>query len=49
MLPESQANIGLRGELRIYLSLRKRILAELPNIDQDTLADTLEGLSLIHI
>jgi hypothetical protein len=45
MRPESLANIKLRGELRIYLSLRKRVLAELPNIDQETLADTLEGIT----
>ena len=45
MRPESLANIKLRGELRIYLSLRKRILAELPDIDQETLADTLEGIT----
>ena len=45
MRPASQANIELRGELGIYLSLRNRILAELPNIDQETLADTLEGIT----
>ena len=45
MRPEFQANIELRGELRNYLALRERILAELPNIDQETLADNLEGIT----
>ena len=36
---------ALLGELRTYRSLRERLLAELPGIDAETLADTLEGIT----
>ena len=33
----------IRTEARNYANLRQRLIAEVPNIDCDTLADTLEG------
>ena len=45
MRSEPRANCQLGGELRNYLSLRQGLLTELPDIDQETLADTLEGIT----
>jgi hypothetical protein len=38
----------LTGELRIYAILRERLRAEMPDLDQETLADTLEGMTTLH-
>ena len=38
----------LTGELRIYTFLRERLLAEMPDLDEETLADTLEGMTTLH-
>ncbi len=35
----------LRFEIRKYAYLRDRLLAEIPDLDEDTLADTLEGIT----
>ena len=35
----------LAAELRDYSSLRARLLAEIPDLDAETLADTLEGIT----
>ena len=35
----------LAAELRDYSSFRARILAEIPDLDAETLADTLEGIT----
>ena len=37
--------VSLAGELRNYASLRERLLAEIPDLDAETLADTLEGIT----
>jgi hypothetical protein len=42
---EPRANFQLGGELRNYLHLRQGLLTGLPDIDQETLADTLEGIT----
>ena len=35
----------LAAELRDYSSLRARFLADIPDLDEETLADTLEGIT----
>ena len=42
---QSEDHQALLGKLRTYRSLRERLLAELPGIDAETLADTLEGIT----
>jgi hypothetical protein len=36
---------ALKSELKSYAILRTRLLAEIPDLDAETLADTLEGLT----
>lgn len=38
----------LSGEVQVYTLLRQRLLAELPDLDEETLSDTLEGLTNLH-
>lgn len=38
----------LSGEVHIYALLRQRLLAELPDLDEETLSDTLEGMTNLH-
>ena len=45
MHPTVPDSVSLRSELRSYAYLRERLLAEIPDIDSETLADTLEGIT----
>ena len=38
----------LRNETTRYLRLRTELLSRLPNLDDDTLADTLEGITNLN-
>lgn len=39
---------ALSGEIQIYALLRQRLLAEIPDLDEETLGDTLEGMTNLH-
>ena len=39
---------SLRIEVPKYQLLKQRLLSEYPNIDEETLADTLEGITDLH-
>ena len=41
-------NHSVRIEVPKYQLLRQRLLSEYPNIDEETLADTLEGITNLH-
>ena len=41
-------NLGLSFETSKYQCLKQRLLEELPAIDSETLADTLEGITDLH-
>jgi hypothetical protein len=45
MSPVSSSSHALAGELHSHRYLRQRLLAEIPDLDEDPLADTLEGLT----
>jgi hypothetical protein len=38
----------LKSELRLYNSLRERLVDQLPDIDDETVRDTLEGITNLH-
>lgn len=38
----------LKAESLNYQALRKRLIAEVPGLDEETLADTLEGITNLH-
>ena len=39
----------LANEIRVYKSLRERLLDAFPQTDDETLADTLEGITDLHV
>ena len=39
---------GVRIEVSKYQLLKQRIVSEYPSIDEDSLADTLEGITELH-
>ena len=47
MSPTPSSGHALAGELHSHVSLRQRLLAEIPELDEETLADTLEGLTYL--
>ena len=42
------AGLSLKIEASRYLGLRERVLADWPTIDEETLRDTLEGITDLH-
>lgn len=45
MRPTPACNVAMPSELARHNYLRGRLLAEIPDLDQETLADTLEGMT----
>ena len=42
------AALPLKNELKLYDRLRERLVEHLPNIDDETIRDTLEGITDLH-
>jgi hypothetical protein len=42
------ASVVLKAELRAYELLRHRLLGEHPDLDDETIRDTLEGITTLH-
>src|SRR6478752_2631549 len=40
--------LPLNNELEYYCRLRERLLADLPEVDDETIRDTLEGITDLH-
>jgi hypothetical protein len=38
----------LKSELRVYERLRQRLVCEYPDLDDETIRDTLEGITSLH-